>query len=300
MAMKTDNMRYIVEVSKYKSINRAAQELFINQQQLSKIIHACETDLGTTIFKRTNKGISLTPDGEEIVDEFKKIIEIYDDLKKRQKKQTAKTGTLHILSEANIWSGYGWLIRGFAAEYPNISISVKNMSSRKIIEYLHDNDGVGLFFTTNKVLEEIDLGENLFLTPTTSGKIMVYADAKSPYLQKYKTLSLSTLSKLPLINYKPYSCQPTIMELIFSQNNIAPNIKYEVSDRQIFNDLLQKSGCMFFGLKRPSYIDRESIGEIRLRDNVLCTSGIVQKLNDPNPINKLFCDYYNTYCQSKY
>ena len=67
--MKTDNMRYIVEVSKYKSINRAAQELFINQQQLSKIIHACETDLDTTIFKRTNKGISLTPDGEEIVDE---------------------------------------------------------------------------------------------------------------------------------------------------------------------------------------------------------------------------------------
>ena len=293
-------MRYIVEVSKYKSINKAAQELFINQQQLSKIIHSCEEDLGTTVFKRTNKGISLTADGEEVVEKFKKIIELYDSLNQQQKKKTVCEGRLHILSEANIWSGYGWLIRGFAAEYPNISISVQNMSSRNIIEEMHHKDGVGLFFTTNKVLEEIDWGDNLFMTPTTGGKIMVYADANSPYLQKYKTLSLSTLSKLPMINYKPYSNQPTIMELIFAQNDITPNIKYEVSDRQIFNDILQKSGCLFFGLKRPSYIDRESIGEIRLRDNILCTSGIVHKLNDPNPVNKLFGDYYNTYCQSKY
>lgn len=298
--MKTDNMRYIVEVSKYKSINRAAQELFINQQQLSKIIHACETDLGTTIFKRTNKGISLTPDGEEVVEKFKKIIELYDSLNQQQKKKTVCEGRLRILTEANIWSGYGWLIRGFAMEYPNINISVQNMSSRNIIEELRDHDGVGLFFTTNKALDALDISNDLILTPTTSGKIMAFADANSPYLQKYKTISLSTLSKLPMINYKPYSNQPTIAELVFAQSGIKPNIKYEVSDRQIFNDLLQKSGCMFFGLKRPSYIDRESIGEIRLRDNVLCTSGIVQKLNDPNPINKLFCDYYNTYCQSKY
>lgn len=298
--MKTDNMRYIIEVAKYKSINKASQELFVNQQHLSKIIKSCEADLGIIIFKRTNKGIALTDDGEKIVEKFKQILDLYDSLKERPNNPAVTHGNIRLLTEANIWSGYGWLIRGFAMEYPNINISVQNMSTTDIFEEIHHNDCIGLIFTTNQTLESLNTDDDLLFTKTTSGNINVFADSNSPYLHKHKTLSLSTLSKLPMINYKPYNNSPTIMELIFEQNGYTPQIKYEVSDRQVFNDLMQKSGCLFFGLKRPLYINKDSFGEIRLRDNIKCTSGIIQKKNDHNLANKLFAEYYNKSCQPKY
>ncbi len=298
--MKTDNMRYIIEVARYKSISKASQELFINQQHLSKIIKSCENDLGIILFKRTNKGIALTDDGEEIVEKFKQILDLYDSLKERPNSPAVARGSIRLLTEANIWSGYGWLIRGFAMEYPNINITVQNMSTTDIFEELHHNDCIGLIFTTNQTLSSLDTGDDLIFTQTTSGNINVFADSNSPYLHKHKTLSLSTLSKLPMINYKPYNNSPTIMELIFEENGYTPQIKYEVSDRQVFNDLMQKSGYLFFGLKRPLYINKDGFGEIRLRDNIQCISGIVQKKYDPNPVNKLFADYYKKFCKSKY
>lgn len=54
--MKIENMRYIIEVSHYKSINKASKNLYVNQQQLSRIIASVEDEIGITIFERTAKG----------------------------------------------------------------------------------------------------------------------------------------------------------------------------------------------------------------------------------------------------
>lgn len=59
--MKIENMRYIIEVSHYKSINKASKNLYVNQQQLSRIIASVEDEIGITIFERTAKGVFLTP-----------------------------------------------------------------------------------------------------------------------------------------------------------------------------------------------------------------------------------------------
>ena len=42
--MKINDMRYVIEVSRWKSINKASKYLYINQQQLSRIIAAVEKD----------------------------------------------------------------------------------------------------------------------------------------------------------------------------------------------------------------------------------------------------------------
>ena len=61
------HMKYAVEVAKLGSLNKAAETLMIAQPNISRSIKELEADLGITIFKRSAKGMVLTPYGEEFM-----------------------------------------------------------------------------------------------------------------------------------------------------------------------------------------------------------------------------------------
>ena len=72
--MNLMHLKYAVEVEKTRSISKAAENLFMSQPNLSRAIKELEETLGITIFKRTSKGMSLTPQGEEFMQYARKII----------------------------------------------------------------------------------------------------------------------------------------------------------------------------------------------------------------------------------
>ena len=53
-------LKYAVEVEKTGSISKAAENLYMNQPNLSKSIRELEDDLGIAIFDRTAKGVVPT------------------------------------------------------------------------------------------------------------------------------------------------------------------------------------------------------------------------------------------------
>lgn len=65
--MNTLHMKYAVEVARAGSINKASEVLLIAQPNLSRSIKELEASLGITIFERSAKGMTLTPDGEEFI-----------------------------------------------------------------------------------------------------------------------------------------------------------------------------------------------------------------------------------------
>ncbi len=72
--------KYAIEVERTRSINRAAENLFMGQPNLSRAIKELEESLGITIFKRTSKGMSPTPQGEEFLQHAKKILSQIDEV----------------------------------------------------------------------------------------------------------------------------------------------------------------------------------------------------------------------------
>ncbi len=72
--MNIVHMKYAVEVEKTRSISKAAENLFMGQPNLSRAIKELEESLGITIFKRTPKGMEVTPDGEEFLQYARKIL----------------------------------------------------------------------------------------------------------------------------------------------------------------------------------------------------------------------------------
>jgi DNA-binding transcriptional LysR family regulator len=86
------HLKYAVEVDKTRSINKAAENLYMGQPNLSRAIKELEESLGITIFKRTSKGIIPTPKGEEFLEYAKSILAQVDEMealynKKKKGKQ---------------------------------------------------------------------------------------------------------------------------------------------------------------------------------------------------------------------
>jgi len=64
----------VVEVARLGSISRAAESIHISQPTLSGIIKDLETEYSIIIFLRSNKGITLTPEGGEFISQAQLIL----------------------------------------------------------------------------------------------------------------------------------------------------------------------------------------------------------------------------------
>lgn len=65
--MTLTQLKYVVTVAGERSMNEAAKKLFISQPSLSTAIKELETEIGIEIFRRTSRGIVVTPEGEEFI-----------------------------------------------------------------------------------------------------------------------------------------------------------------------------------------------------------------------------------------
>ncbi len=71
-------LQYAVEIEKTGSINKAADNLYMGQPNLSRAIKELEASLGITIFARSSKGMVPTPQGEEFLHYAKKLLNEVD------------------------------------------------------------------------------------------------------------------------------------------------------------------------------------------------------------------------------
>ena len=76
--MTLAQLRYAITVAGASSMNEAAGKLFISQPSLSASIKELEAEVGVELFKRTNRGISVTPEGEEFIGYARQAVEQYN------------------------------------------------------------------------------------------------------------------------------------------------------------------------------------------------------------------------------
>ena len=81
--MTVQQLKYILKVAEVGSITEAAELLFISQPSLSAAIHNLEKEMGVTAFVRSNKGVSVTREGEELLSFARNLLEQADIMKDR-------------------------------------------------------------------------------------------------------------------------------------------------------------------------------------------------------------------------
>lgn len=76
--MTLAQLRYAITVAASSSMNEAAKRLFISQPSLSAAVKELETEISIEIFRRSNRGISVTPEGKEFIGYARQVVEQYE------------------------------------------------------------------------------------------------------------------------------------------------------------------------------------------------------------------------------
>jgi DNA-binding transcriptional LysR family regulator len=135
------HLRYVVEVEKTKSISKAAENLYMNQPNLSRAIKELEENLGILIFKRNSKGITVTLQGEELLIRAKKILQQIDEVELiyKNKDKVQQRFSISVPRVSYIGTAFTEFIQTLDAKEP-LDISYKETNSMRAISNILQGD----------------------------------------------------------------------------------------------------------------------------------------------------------------
>ena len=77
--MTLQQMRYLLAIADCGSISAAAQAFYVSQSSLSEALREVEREYGLKVFNRTNRGVTPTSEGLELISMVRRVVQ-QDDL----------------------------------------------------------------------------------------------------------------------------------------------------------------------------------------------------------------------------
>ena len=243
--MTLQQLKYVITVAETGTITEAANQLFISQPSLTNAIHELEKEMNIVIFNRTNKGISLSKEGEGFLGYARQVLEqaaILEDKYKRNgggKKQFC-VSTQHYSFAVNAFVD---LIKEYGQE--EYDFSLRETQTYEIIEDVARlRSEIGILFLNdfnqaviNKILKSYDLEFHLLFI----AKPHVFISRSHP-LASNKLITNEELEVYPYLSFEQGEHNSFYFsEEIFSESERKKNIR--VRDRAtLFNLLIGLSG----------------------------------------------------------
>ena len=136
--MELRHLRYFVAVAKYLSFTAAAESLGVAQPPLSQQIRDLEDEIGTALFERTTRRVTLTRAGHDFHVQALAILERAGEAVERARAIGAGTaGIINIGLTGSMLAGpLGPALRDFARTYPAVDLRIHEMSPDRQIAML--------------------------------------------------------------------------------------------------------------------------------------------------------------------
>ena len=136
--MRDFDWKILSTLYRTKNITKTAELLFITQPALTRRLQQIETELGTVLILRTNKGVSFTPNGKYIALKSVEILNTIEDIKTNiTKASDGLRGTLR-LGAPNSYIHFiiPELIEKFIQRYPDIHVEIHTNLSHELLKDL--------------------------------------------------------------------------------------------------------------------------------------------------------------------
>ena len=246
--MTIQQLRYLIAISQAKSINKASNDLFVTQSNISKAVKQLEDELGFTILERQSKGVSFTIKGMEFLRESFTLVERFDSLKENFS-TAGNTASLSVASQHYIFvlMAMNALIKRFKSEQ-QYSVKLHEVVTLKIIEEVSlricDIGFIYYYDTTEEFIKRELKRTNLIYHPLCDARPCVYLSKNHP-LADEKSLSLSQLAGYPYICYDLGTDSNSFAEEIYAPHNTHKVIS--VTDRSSMLKLIAHTNAYTTG-----------------------------------------------------
>lgn len=203
--MTLTQLKYVIAIADSNSMNEAARMLFIAQPSLSQAVKDLEEEIGITLFNRNNRGVKVTPEGEEFLGYARQVTEQYRLIEDRyiEKKNSKKRFSVSMQHYTFAVKAFVELVKQFGMDEYEFAVhetktyevieNVKNFKSEIGILYLNDFNRTVL----TKLFQESELE---FFELLKCG-IYVYMWKEHP-LADQEEIGLEELDKYPCLSFE--------------------------------------------------------------------------------------------------
>ena len=137
MIVSYDAYRVFYTVARFGSFTKAASVLLARQPNLTRTIRNLESALGCTLFVRSNRGVSLTPEGEKL---FARVSVACEQIQAGEEElasdRSLQSGVVSIGASETALHGFLLPVLGaFHRAYPGIRLRISNHSTPQALAF---------------------------------------------------------------------------------------------------------------------------------------------------------------------
>jgi DNA-binding transcriptional LysR family regulator len=131
-------MRYFVAVAEHGNFTRAAEELHVAQQAVSKQIRTLEASLSVTLLRRNSRKVELTPEGTVFLAEAKRLLTASDRAVRRvQAVARGEAGTLRLAyTLVTAYETTPALLERMSKRHPDLKVNAREVYGADVTDLL--------------------------------------------------------------------------------------------------------------------------------------------------------------------
>ena len=220
--MELRQLEYFQMASRLKNITRAAKRLRVSQPNITVAIKKLEAELGIQLFDRSQKQLSLTPEGAVFLGRVDTALRCLNDAMievndfKQLQKGVIKIGIPPMMGAFL----FPKIFSGFQTRHPSLDVLLFEEGSISICEMLdRDELDFGIVITS-------DASSSLNILPMSRSQLVVCVPTSSP-LAKKGSISNDDIANSNLIVMKQGSYLRQIVQERLHSINVTPNIVLE-------------------------------------------------------------------------
>jgi DNA-binding transcriptional LysR family regulator len=133
--MELRQLEYFAAVARHRHFTRAAEALYVTQPALSQQIRRLEAELGLALFRRTSKGVELTPAGADLLVHAEKVLgEVAAARAEMDRHTGVSRGVARIAATAADAPRLPEALAAFHHEHPGIQIALRQGSANEVVD----------------------------------------------------------------------------------------------------------------------------------------------------------------------
>ncbi|MCQ2538070.1 MAG: LysR family transcriptional regulator [Lachnospiraceae bacterium] len=203
--MTLTQLQYAVAIAEAKSMNKAAEDLFVSQPALSGAIKELEEELSTQLFMRTNKGVVVTTEGEEFLSYARQMVELGNLVEERFLNKSIVKKRFSVSMQHYSFAVEAFIDLAKEFEVGEYELAVHETKTHEVIENVKNyRSEVGVIYINDfnekairKILEENDLE----FTELYECGISVFMSKRHP-LAKRKIINMEELAEYPCLSFE--------------------------------------------------------------------------------------------------
>ncbi len=217
--MKIMQLRYFMEVCKWKSVTRAAKELYISQPSVTCAIHEMEKEFGVNLFHRQKKNMILTTEGEYLYQQGQEILDRLEELERTMKNFGGKNNNIKIGVPPMIGTFvFPSMFREFRECYPELNLEIQEYGTMQTRQQVQSD----LLDAAIVILDETT-EKDFYCVPVMETQLVLTVARNNP-LSGMESVNMDRLREVPLVLMKEDSYQNVEIKKRFREAGILPDI----------------------------------------------------------------------------